>query len=59
MIKAAEQWYRMNKAKNFEEFKAALEMQAIICTNIVYADREDNIFYISNASYFIIYKGCY
>lgn len=50
-IRAAEQWYRMNKARNFEEFKAALEMQAIICTNIVYADREDNIFYISNGRF--------
>ncbi len=47
-IRAAEQWYRMNKAGNLEEFMAALEMQAIICTNIVYADREDHIFYISN-----------
>ncbi len=47
-IRAAEQWYRMNKAKNLEEFKKALEMQGIPCTNIVYADREDNIFYISN-----------
>ncbi|MEZ4888737.1 MAG: penicillin acylase family protein [Chitinophagales bacterium] len=47
-IRAAEQWYRMNKAKNFADFKKALEMQGIPCTNIVYADREDNIFYISN-----------
>lgn len=47
-IRAAEQWYRMNKAKNFVDFKKALEMQGIPCTNIVYADREDNIFYISN-----------
>ena len=38
----------MNKAQNFADFKAALEMQGIPCTNIVYADREDNIFYISN-----------
>lgn len=48
-IRAAEQWYRMNKSKNFQDFKAALEMQAIPSTNIVYADREDNIFFISNA----------
>ncbi|MFK7907796.1 MAG: penicillin acylase family protein, partial [Chitinophagales bacterium] len=47
-IRAAEQWYRMNKAQNFAGFKKALEMQGIPCTNIVYADREDNIFYISN-----------
>lgn len=50
-IRAAEQWYRMNKARNFEEFKAALRMQAIPCTNIIYADRADNIFYISNGRF--------
>ncbi len=47
-IRAAEQWYRMNKARNFEEFRAALAMQAIPCTNIVYADHEGHIYYISN-----------
>lgn len=47
-VKAAEQWYRMNKAQNLEQFKEALSMQGIVSTNIVYADRFDNIFYISN-----------
>ena len=28
-LQSAEQWYRMNKAQNFDEFKAALEMQGI------------------------------
>jgi acyl-homoserine-lactone acylase len=41
------QWYRMNKAKDFTEFKRVLEMMAISMFNIVYADREDNIFYVS------------
>ncbi|MEL6132554.1 MAG: penicillin acylase family protein [Bacteroidota bacterium] len=50
-IKAAEQWYRMNKATNLAEFKAALDMQGIVSTNIVYADVEDNIFYISNGHF--------
>ncbi len=45
---AAEQWYRMNKSKNFEEFKQALNMQAISSFNIIYADKEDNIHYLSN-----------
>lgn len=48
-IRAAEQWYKMNKAQSFADFKDALEMQAIPSTNIVYADRADNIFFISNA----------
>ncbi len=47
-IGAAEQWFKMNKAKNFEEFQAALTMQEIVSTNIVYADKEDNIYYLSN-----------
>ncbi|MCO6475628.1 MAG: penicillin acylase family protein [Phaeodactylibacter sp.] len=47
-IRAAEQWYRMNKAANLEEFRAALRMQAVTCTNVVYADKEGHIYYISN-----------
>ncbi|MFK7925723.1 MAG: penicillin acylase family protein [Bacteroidia bacterium] len=48
-IRAAEQWYRMNLAHDWETFREALEMNTITGTNIVYADREDNIFYVSNA----------
>ncbi len=47
-IRSIEQWYRMNRATSWQAFRSALDMQAIPCTNIVYADREDNIFYISN-----------
>lgn len=50
-IKAAEQWYRMNRARNLAEFQAALAMQGIVSTNIVYADVEDNIYYISNGRF--------
>jgi acyl-homoserine-lactone acylase len=45
---AMEEWYRMNKAKNFTEFYKALEMTSIPMFNIVYADRYDTIFFISN-----------
>ena len=48
-ISAIEQWLRMNKAKNFQEFESALRLLGIPRFNIVYADREDNIFYMSNA----------
>jgi len=48
-LKMGEQWFAMNKATSFDEFKSALEIQGIPCTNIVYADREDNIYFISNA----------
>lgn len=48
-IKAMQQWYRMNKAKNFTEFYQALSMTSVPMFNIMYADRYDTIFYISNA----------
>lgn len=47
-IKALEEWYRMNKAKNFTEFYSALSMTSLPMFNIMYADRYDTIFYISN-----------
>lgn len=42
------QWYRMNKASNFTEFKAALDIQGLSRQNITYADKNDTIFFISN-----------
>jgi acyl-homoserine-lactone acylase len=47
-IRGLEQWYRMNKAGNFTEFKKALDMQAHPSYNIVYGDRYDTIYYLSN-----------
>ena len=47
--KAMEEWYRMNKARNFTEFYKALSMTSLPMFNIMYADRYDTIFYISNA----------
>ena len=47
-IKALEEWYRMNKAKNFTEFYKAVSMTSLPMFNIMYADRYDTIFYISN-----------
>ena len=47
-IRALEQWWRMNKAKNFSEFYEILKMKALPGYNIGYADKNDTIFYISN-----------
>ena len=47
-IKALEQWYRMNKARNYSEFYQAIRMNSLPMFNILYADRYDTIFYISN-----------
>jgi len=47
-MNAGEEWYRMNKAKNFTEFRKALDIQGICMQNITYADRYDTIFFIAN-----------
>ena len=47
-IKAAEQWYRMGKAKDLAAYKKAIAMQGIPLFNFIYADDQANIFYIFN-----------
>lgn len=47
-VGALQQWYAMNKSTNFTEFKTALEQNHLPMFNIVYADKNDTIFYISN-----------
>ncbi|HMJ45709.1 MAG TPA: penicillin acylase family protein [Ferruginibacter sp.] len=47
-IRSLEQWYRMNKATGFTSFYKALKMEALPGYNVVYADRYDTIFYLSN-----------
>jgi acyl-homoserine-lactone acylase len=42
-IRAGEQWYRMNKSNNFQEFEKAMKMEAIPLFNTVYADKDDHI----------------
>lgn len=48
-IGAAEQWHAMNKARNHTEFREVLDMRGLPSLNIIYADRQDTIMYISNA----------
>ena len=45
-----EQFTRMMLAKNLEEWKDAMRMQAITASNYTYADADGNIFYIWNAT---------
>jgi len=47
-IGATEEWWRMNKAKNFTEFRAAMNRMELTSFNTVYADRYDTIYYVSN-----------
>ncbi|CAH0996623.1 Glutaryl-7-aminocephalosporanic-acid acylase [Emticicia aquatica] len=47
-IRGIEQWYKMDKARNFSEFYKAMQMTAIPGFNTIYADKRDTIFYVSN-----------
>ncbi|GMQ26974.1 acylase [Algoriphagus sp. oki45] len=47
-VGAPEQWWRMNKAKNFAEWESAMNTMQLTNFNTVYADRYDTIFYVSN-----------
>lgn len=47
-LRAGEQYYKMDKATNFKEFNAALELNAHSMFNLVYADKDGNILYLCN-----------
>jgi acyl-homoserine-lactone acylase len=42
------QWWRMLNSTNFDEFEAAVQMAEIPFWNVMYADRDGNIFYLFN-----------
>ena len=44
------EWYEMSKARNFAEFKKAVSRLAVPMFNIVYADRDGNIWYLYNGA---------
>lgn len=45
---SVEQWYRMAKASNLDEWRAALNINGVLSFNIVYGDRDGNIGTIYN-----------
>jgi acyl-homoserine-lactone acylase len=47
-VKTIEQYFRMNKARNYTEFRAALDIQGAAMMTTIYGDRFDTIFCISN-----------
>ena len=49
-IRQADQWFRMNKANNKNEWIEAMKMRAIISFNAVYADNQDNIMLLHNTA---------
>ncbi|MCB8777870.1 penicillin acylase family protein [Planktothrix agardhii 1031] len=48
-IRTMEQWYEMDKAKNYTEFYNAIKDQRLSMFNIMYADKYDTVFYVNNA----------
>lgn len=44
-----EQWYRMNKAQSFAEWRTAMAEGPLPMFNAGYADRDGNIYYVYNA----------
>lgn len=50
-LKMVEQYYRLNKARNFDEWKAAMAGQGVPATNFVYADAAGNIGLFYNAMF--------
>jgi acyl-homoserine-lactone acylase len=49
-LHAGEQYYEMNKATNYQEFRAAINKNHMPMFNIVYGDKEGTIYYICNAT---------
>jgi acyl-homoserine-lactone acylase len=48
-IKAAEQWFKLGKAKDFVDFNTTMQIQGIPLFNFIYADETDCISYLFNA----------
>jgi penicillin amidase/acyl-homoserine-lactone acylase len=45
------QYYRLNKARNLDEWKAAMRLQALPSINYIYADEKGNIGYVYNGQF--------
>lgn len=50
-LRVPEQWYKMGKAQNMEEFMDALSIQGLPAQTITYADDQGNIYHLSNFSH--------
>ncbi len=51
------QYFRLNKAGNLEEWRAAMRLQAIPSLNFVYADEKGNIGYVYNGAFPVRKEG--
>lgn len=50
-IRQLEQYYRLNKARDFDGFMSAMAMNALPSINYVYADKTGNVAFIHNGQY--------
>jgi len=50
-IRQVEQYYRLDKARDLAEWRAAMALQALPSINYVYADEKGNIGYVYNAQF--------
>ena len=50
-LKMVEEYYRLNKARDFAEWQKALSQQGVPATNFIYADAAGNIAHIYNAAF--------
>lgn len=50
-VRQVSQYWAMNKAASFEDWKSAMAMQAVPSINYIYADAKGNIGYLSNGMY--------
>jgi penicillin amidase/acyl-homoserine-lactone acylase len=48
-VRQAEQFYRLNKAQNFDEWLEAIKIRAVPSFNYVFADAQGNIAYLYNS----------
>ncbi|MCG8456462.1 MAG: penicillin acylase family protein, partial [Holophagales bacterium] len=48
-VRQIEQWYRMNKARDRSEWRAAMDLLAVPMFHTIYADAEGSIGYVYNA----------
>ena len=52
-----EQWYRMNKARNLDEFREAMRLNKLSSLNTLYADKDGSLFYAYNAQFPVRAEG--
>ena len=51
------QYYRLNKARNLDEWRAAMALQALPSINYIYADEKGNIGYVYNGLFPVRKQG--